>query len=166
MTYSGMGAIAVLWRKRQSFRRAERRGLGENRPMAGYTYVLTGLRRRYALTLGAIRSGVDRAQDLAHLGAVITMFNPGEDLSAIVAVRPHRPDRGHWVAKALTVLRTANAPLSAREIARRIMAADGIPPTDHKRLKSIECSLYATLGALEGDEVIAVVGRPKRWAAN
>ena len=64
----------------------------------------------------------------------------------------------------LSVIRTANEPLSARQIARRIMAADGIAPSDLTRLKPLECSLYASLGALEGDGVVLVTDRPKRWA--
>jgi hypothetical protein len=133
--------------------------------MARNTYVLSGLRRQYGVTLGAIQAGADKSEDLAHLAAVLLMFNSAEDLSAIAPVRPYRANRGRWLAKALAVLRTANEPLSARAIARRIMAADGIPQADYKRFKALECGLYATLTALEGDGVVAVVGRPKRWAA-
>lgn len=127
------------------------------------TYVLSGLRRRYAVTLGAIEAGQDRGEDLAHLAAVLLMFNPAEDVAAIAPVRPYRPDRGRWLVKALKVLRTANEPLGARAIARRIMAADGIPATDFKRLKSIECTLHAVLERMEGCGLTREPGRPKRW---
>ena len=131
--------------------------------MARNTYVLSGLRRQYAVTLGSIRAGDNRAEDLAHLAAVLLMFSPAEDLSAIAPVRPYRANRGRWLAKALAVLRTANEPLSARALARRIMAAEGIPQADYKWFKALECGLYATLSALEGDGVVALAGRPKRW---
>lgn len=92
------------------------------------------------------------------------MFSPGADLAAIAPVRPYRPDRGRWLVKALTVLRTANEPLGARAIARRIMAADGIPATDFKRLKSIECGLHSVLAGMEGHGLTRTSARPKRWA--
>ena len=131
--------------------------------MARNTYVLSGLRRQYGVTLGAIHAGGDKSEDLAHLAAVLLMFNPAEDLSAIAPVRPYRANRGRWLAKALAILRTANEPLSARQIARRIMAAEGIPQADYKRFKALECGLYATLSALEGDGVVCEAGRPRRW---
>ena len=59
--------------------------------MAGDTFVIIGLRRRYAQTLGALRvAHVDRVRlmsDLTHLAAVIRMFAPGEDVEAIQPVR-------------------------------------------------------------------------------
>jgi hypothetical protein len=46
----------------------------------GDTYVISGLVRRYAKTLGLIRTGEDRTEDLAHLAAVLRMFQPDADL--------------------------------------------------------------------------------------
>jgi hypothetical protein len=127
------------------------------------THVLAALKRRYAVTLG--QGG--QADDLAHLAAVIRMFAPGEDVAAIKPVRPYSKRRDGngavWLREAFRVLRTANAPMSAREIAARVMAARGIEP-DARTAASVECSLLATLGKRVGADVVRVEGRPMRWA--
>jgi hypothetical protein len=131
------------------------------------THVLSALKRRYAQTLGLIRIGADGADaDLAHLAAVIAMFNPDEDLSAIRAVRPYKADRERWHRSVLRILKAADRPLKAREVARLVMAAHGIDPGDRGRLVSISCGLQATLGRLEEQGFVEVVGKPRRWSAS
>jgi hypothetical protein len=102
--------------------------------------------------------------DLAHLAGVIRMFAPGEDVEAIKPIRPHSNRKGGagrpWTVAALDIMRTANGPLTARAIARRIVVAQGI--TDLRTLWSIECSLSSTLPKRAG--VVMADGRPKRWA--
>jgi hypothetical protein len=136
--------------------------MAQNQAMGDF-YVIAGLRRRYAKTLGLIQAGGDHGQDLAHLGAVIRMFSPEADLAAIAPVRPYRENRQRWVRDALTVLRAANEPLTAREVAKRVLAARGAP-LDPRNVKRGECALYAALATLEGDGVERTSNRPKRWA--
>ncbi len=84
----------------------------------GVPYVVITLRRTYARKLGAILAGVgDEAElraDLDHLAAVILMFWPGEDFTAIKPVRPWENRRGStgavWFLAALDVLREAGEP--------------------------------------------------------
>ena len=129
------------------------------------THVLSALKRRYAQTLGLIRIGAVGADaDLAHLAAVIALFNPDEDLSAIRAVRPYKVDRERWHRTVLRTLKAAERPLSARELARRVMAAHGIDPSDMGRLLSISCGLQATLGRLMAQGFVCTTGKPRRWA--
>lgn len=129
------------------------------------THVLSALKRRYAQTLGLARVGADGAgADLAHIAAVIAMFNPEEDLSAVRPVRPYKAERECWHRSVLRTLKAADRPLRAREVARLVMVAHGINPGDHERLLSISCGLQSTLGRLEAQGFIAVTGKPRRWA--
>src|SRR5258708_38445348 len=85
-------------------------------------YLVMALRRRYGQAKGA-----GNASDVEHLGAVILMFEPGADLAAIAPIRLYKPHRERWSRTALHILRTANAPMRARELARRVMAEHGGP---------------------------------------
>lgn len=128
------------------------------------THVLSALKRRYAQTLGLVRIGADGVDvDLAHLSAVIAMFNQDEDLSAIRALRPYKADRERWHRTVLRTLKAADRPLRARELARLVMVAHGIDPGDHKRLLSISCGLQATLARMEAQGFVGVTGKPRRW---
>jgi hypothetical protein len=124
--------------------------------------LIIGLKRQYGKTLGFIDAGEDRADDLAHLAAVIRMFAPDADLSAIKPIRPYRPHRARYVRDALTVLRKANGPMTARAIARRVLEARGVALT-RTNLQRVECSLHAVLERLEGSGVDREIGEPKRW---
>jgi hypothetical protein len=122
--------------------------------------LICGLRKQYARTLGLIAAGEDRAEDLEHLAAVIRMFRPDENLSRIKPVRPYKPQRRSWTRTALDTLRREGRPLTARELAHKVLSIEGGEPDD---LFSIEASLHATLGRLEGDGVVRVSSDPKRW---
>lgn len=132
--------------------------------------VLSGLKRKYAHTLGLqiVHEGDPErlACELAHLVAVILMFNPDQDFGTIKPIRPWSNRRGRagrpWTVMALDVLRTANVPLTTREIARRVAIADGV--SDPKTLYSIECSLHSTFARRVGVGVVRKPGSPKRWA--
>jgi hypothetical protein len=127
-------------------------------------YIVMALRRRYGQALGMIAAGEDRTADLAHLGAVILMFAPDTDLAAIAPIRPYKPHRERWSRTALRILRTANHPLRATELARLVMSAHGVDPNDEARLFSISCGLQAVLGRLARRGMIAVSGKPRRWS--
>lgn len=64
--------------------------------------------------------------ELAHVDAVIRMFNPSYDISKIATKRsfgknPAGTKKGAGSREALTVLREAGEPLTASEIARRVL---------------------------------------------
>jgi hypothetical protein len=109
---------------------------------------MCGLKRRYARTLGIAETGEYVGDDLVHLAAVIRMFSPDEDLSAIKPKRPYRGKGSKWMRDALDVLRAANEPKTAVELARAIAALHGL--TDRQAYKSICCSLHLTLDDLSG----------------
>ena len=123
------------------------------------THVLSALKRRYGEVRWLAEAGADRTADLAHLAAVILMFNPAEDLAAIAPVRRNRNHKGRskriWIETALDVLRAASEPLTTRQIARRVAQVRGAPP---EALTSIECSIQVTLDKLDG---VVRSGSPK-----
>jgi len=125
--------------------------------------LIIGLKRQYGKTLGFIGAGEDRADDLAALARVIRMFATDADLAEIKPIRPYPPNRDRWTRDALTILRQANEPMTARALARRVLEARGVALT-RRNLQRTECSFHATLERLEGDGVIRVGDGPKRWA--
>ena len=94
-------------------------------------HVTFALRAKYARLKGALEhyKGDDPgplATAKYHVGAVLLMFNPSEDLDAVKAVRPCSHRRGRWSRWAMDILRHANGPLTAQELTRRIMAEAGL----------------------------------------
>ena len=119
-------------------------------------HVIFALRRKYAERLG-----VNDTEAVAQLASVILMFLPDEDLSAIKPVRPYtrrqRRNGPSLVCAALDILRTANEPMSARQIAHRVMRDRSI--TCVLARNSMESSLLLTLPrhvACKGE-------RPRLW---
>ena len=133
------------------------------------SHALFALKRRYGRTLGVLHvAHADRIRlmaDLAHLAAVIRMFAPGEDVTAIKLIRPYRPNRSKWSRTALSILRVENGPITARALARRVLQARGVPLV-RANLQRVECSLHAVLERLEGHGVIRADGSPKRWSVS
>jgi hypothetical protein len=131
-------------------------------------YVIAALRRKYGQLAGVLAHGDlghnQVADDLAHVGAVILMFDPQMDLAAIPLIRPYKPHRERWSRTALRILRTSDKPLRARELARMVMVAHAVPLDDHKRLLSISCGLQGVLGRLEAEGLVVTSGKPRRWA--
>ena len=103
--------------------------------------------------------------DLAHLGAVIRMFAPEADVEAIKPIRGWTNRRGgnptKWARLALDILRQASAPMTSREITRRIMREEGLAGS--RTLYAIDCSLQVTLDKRVGEGIARVAGSPKRW---
>lgn len=125
--------------------------------------VLFALRRRYGELLG--RGG--SADDLGHVAAVLRMFNAGEDVAAIRPIRPYvsrsgrSPRAALWTRTAIAVLKTANEPMSARELAVRVLTLLE-RPQEPATVKNVQVSLLNTL-RLKPD-VVRLPGRPMRWA--
>ena len=104
--------------------------------------------------------------DMAQLEAVFRMFQADADLSDTRPIRPSKRCRwfkhGQCSRAVLTILRTAEKPLTVREITERVIAACQIGDVDRDAFRRIgesvsEC-LKAHRGALEGDGE-----RPRRW---
>lgn len=123
--------------------------------------VIHALRRKYRELLGQGGS----AEDVSHVAAVLLMFRPGEDLTQLRPLRSYsrhgRNSRRTWIRGALEVLRTANAPMTAREIAERVIAAHGLTLTAALRINVVNSLL---IGLPRKPGVVCHDGRPRRWS--
>ncbi|MDO8296423.1 MAG: hypothetical protein Q7T19_08295 [Caulobacter sp.] len=124
------------------------------------SHVLFALRRRYGELLG--RDG--SSENLAHVGAVLRMFNAAEDVASIQPIRRYVNRRGAhgalWTRTAVRVLRQANEPMTAHEIAVRVLAVLE-RPYDRATVRNVQASLLNTLKLKQG--VVKLPGRPMRW---
>lgn len=131
------------------------------------TYAITALRSRYAHTLGELRAMEPKCdklkEDLAHLAAVIRLFQPTSNLSAIPSIRPKAARRNSYLPQALTILRLANGPMTTREIAKRMLTLRGMV-INERTLTPVESSLLTTLKRKVRDGDLIVTARPKRWS--
>lgn len=107
-------------------------------------------------------------RDLAHVEATIRLFKADWDRTAVAPLRPKV--RSRWAGKgrasqaALAVLRAADQPLSAREIAVRIMEAKGIDATDARAVQEVASGVHGALKRRLGNGVVAHDGFPRLWA--
>ncbi|NJS14566.1 MAG: hypothetical protein HC788_08120 [Sphingopyxis sp.] len=134
------------------------------------SHVVTGLERRYALLLGLQAKGATDAivTDLSHIAAVIRMFEPHWSPDTVKPIEPRAPIRwrrkGDGFQYALQVLREADRPLSATEIATLAIARSGITPPPQQRLRTIGTDMSYGLRKLLGDDLVVIEGRPKRYS--
>jgi hypothetical protein len=107
------------------------------------------------------------AQCMVHVEAVLKMLQPGYDVRPI-AVRRRKPNpwfkRGTVFRHVLDVLRTAQGPMTARQITEAMVRARGVktPPADDLRV--LIGSVLSCLQTHDGKTVrVAAEGIPKRW---
>lgn len=108
------------------------------------------------------------AEAMVHVEAVLKLLVPGYDVRPI-AVRRRKPNpwfkRGTVYRHALDVLRTAQEPMTTREITERMLAAKGVTNADPKALRDLITSVLSCLRLHEGKSVRTVgEGMPARWA--
>jgi hypothetical protein len=124
-------------------------------------HVLSALQARYRRVKGEIVALDGRAAklrtDLAHIEAVIRMFQDDWRAENAEAIAPRKPSRwnrkGQGIQTALSVLRQATAPMTAREI---VLAK--------QELYRITSTFNMALSRRVGQGVVMVDGKPKRWA--
>jgi hypothetical protein len=107
------------------------------------------------------------AEQMRHVEAVIKMLDPSYSLRAI-SVKRRRPNpwfkRGTVYRRAVDVLRAATEPLTAREIAERVLIAAKV--TNHKKasLADLAGSVLASLRNHKGKRIERTnEGAPARW---
>jgi hypothetical protein len=93
------------------------------------------------------------------------MFSPAEDLRAIRPIRVYPHGRKRWLRHVLAVVRAAEKPLGGREIARRVLASQGLPG-DLARVLSISSGLATTLGKMVEKGWVKVEGKPRKWSVD
>jgi hypothetical protein len=107
------------------------------------------------------------AGQMRHVEAVIKMLDPSYSLRAI-SVKRRQPNpwfkRGTVYRRAVDVLRTAEQPLTAREIAERVLATANIAKPNKAALSDLIGTVLASLRNHKGKGVQrANEGTPARW---
>ena len=136
-------------------------------------FAISALSRKRAQLAGEIiarTAALDQLRaDLAHLDAAIRIMCPDAEPELI---RPRKPSRKgcDWFGRqelprlVLERMRTAEQPLSCREIARAVMACKGLDAADCTALRRIEGMVKGALHRRQGRMVEpAGNGRDVRW---
>lgn len=106
--------------------------------------------------------------DMKAVESVIRMFDPGYDVAGIVKRRRINGNpffkRRTLFRDALSVLRTADKPLSAREMILRMLEAKGVKGAPAARVRSLANGLAHSMRNNTGQAVETVgEGSPMRW---
>ena len=114
------------------------------------------------------KQAVRLAQDMRHVEAVLKMLDPTYNVRGI-AVRRRKPNpwfkRGTVFRSALDVLRSADGPLTGREITDRMLSAKGIKDADQKAARDLWGAVNSSMTNHNGRTVRRVgEGMPARWA--
>ena len=131
--------------------------------------IVKTLERKYARLLGQHRASPSRAiaADLRHVEAVLRMFEATWNRSAVRPIAPRAPiqwgKRGIGVRFAATVLRHAQGPLSATEIARAAYLASGLPMPAPRAVTLSGADLIWSLRRYFGERLTVIDGKPLRY---
>jgi hypothetical protein len=134
-------------------------------------HVLSALQARYRRVKGEIvaldSQTTQLRTDLAHIEAVIRMFQEdwrAENADAVAPRKPSRWDRrGQGIQTALVVLRQATEPMTAREIVLAVWERTGQPAPPKDELYRISSTFNMALGRRVERGVVMIEGKPKRW---
>jgi hypothetical protein len=130
-------------------------------------HVVTALERKYVRLLGfqmrLRQRSLSLVADLEHIEAVIRLFDPAWDKASVKPVAPKFPSRwrkkGEGVRAAFTVIKAAQRPLSATEIAREAFVVAG----SNDELRLVGTDLIYSLRNHLGGRLVGVGVRPVRW---
>ncbi len=140
--------------------------------MAKHTLALSALLKLHRRLADDIRDNRDRAKrlaaDMKAVEVVIRMLEPGFDTRHMGHRRRHRPNpwfrKGEVSRSALDVLRTTERPLTAREIANRMLAAKGITDATLKQARLLTAAVKTSLSNHAGKTTERIgEGMPARW---
>lgn len=109
--------------------------------------------------------------NLKHVSAVIQLIDPSFDLRKIIPKRKHPRNglfkRGECLTGALNILRTAEKPLTARQIAALLLQSKGIPDPPKRLFDKTAIAVYAGLKFRRKISSLEIVGdglKPIRWS--
>ncbi len=111
------------------------------------------------------------AASMKHVEAVLKLLQPGYSVRSISARRRYKGNpwfkRGTVLRYALDVLRSAEKPLTVREITERMLKAMGVANAKPNALNDLSNGVRVSLRKYEGKGVVTVgEGIPARWALN
>lgn len=134
--------------------------------------VLYALKAKHSRVKGQIvaldKQATQLRIDLDHIENVIRMFQADWRADNADTVAPRKPSRwdkrGQGIKTALTVLREASEPMTAREIVLAVWARTGLPVPAKQELYRISSTFNAALRRRAGKGVVMVEGKPVRWS--
>lgn len=139
------------------------------------SHVMTALVEKRARLFGEIKARrfqiIRLEMEVAHIDAVIQMFKPGYDVAAILPKRsfgknPAGVPKGSGGRYALTILREVGKPLTATEIADKVLLRLGKPNTPEAR-KMLTTTIVSTLSRRKDGAVIYDAStHPGKWRLN
>ncbi len=108
--------------------------------------------------------------DLMHVEAVLKLIQPGFDVRLIAHRRRYNTnqffERGDCIRVALDVLRTADRPLTTREIAVRMLEGKGVYTPPAKLRRDTSQAIHRSLVSHDGTTVKSDGGKPVRWTVH
>jgi hypothetical protein len=134
-------------------------------------HVVTALEGKYARLLGCQRMlrrpSLSITGDLEHIEAVMRLFDPHWDKAGVRPIAPRFPSRwrkkGEGVRAAFAVIKAAQTPLSATEIAHGAYLVAGLTPPCVEELRIVGTDLVYSLRNHWGEALVMVEGRPRLW---
>ena len=108
-------------------------------------HVVFALVNKYREIAGKLQECDEHADrlraDLSHLDATIRLFNSDFDAKTLKPLRPYRRNpvfrKGELLIAAIDTLRTANAPLTAFDLARAALDRKGISQPDERAVEQV-----------------------------
>ena len=105
--------------------------------------------------------------DMKHVEAVLHLLQPGFNARQIAPRRRYNPNplfkRGHVFRAVLDLLRTAQEPMSAEEIAVALFRSKGVEEPTREQRRNLYGAVSASLRNNEGKSVAGDTNRPRRW---
>lgn len=107
------------------------------------------------------------AQDMRHVEAVLKMLDPNYNVRRI-AVRRRKPNpyfkRGTIFRSVLEILRTAQEPLTAAELTKRLLASKGVSDPPREDFRNLFGGVQSSLRNNDGVTVRCIgTGIPAHW---
>jgi hypothetical protein len=136
------------------------------------SHVISALFRKYCHLMGQAKRHPNKADkyhaDMVHVEATIRLFRADADLTSLMPIRPRNDTRwckrGYGVRTTIEILKTADRPLSTREIAEEVMRRLGLSPDDVAARNDVCSSLHMSILRRVGKGIVRVDGFPTRWA--
>ena len=133
--------------------------------------IISTLTKKYAHLKGEVEAAAKRARvlqkDMYHIECVIRIFREDWEGRKVKAVRPRKPAR--WTNSrqgmrfAMEILRTAERPLTANEIALRSAELAEMPVPDKESVWAMANAITTGFKRRLGDSVATDGERPARW---
>ena len=135
-------------------------------------HVISALVRLHSQIGGKIKANQSEARklvtDMKHVEAVLHMIQPDFNAQKIAATRQRKANpmfkHGEMWPTVLSILRDAGEPMTAREIAKAMLATKGIETPTYDQWRAVYGAISPSLRHHIGRYVDCVgEGMPKRW---